>query len=59
MVERNKIYAMDCLEGMKRYLKDKEVDVVVTSPPYNIGIKYNLTLISSLHRRRTNDGYQA
>lgn len=31
---------MDCLEGMKQ-LKDKTVDVVVTSPPYNIGIKYN------------------
>lgn len=31
---------MDCLEGMKQ-LKDKSVDVVVTSPPYNIGIKYN------------------
>ncbi|XRO77574.1 DNA-methyltransferase [Methanocaldococcus sp. 10A] len=36
----NKIYCMDCLEGMKE-LKDKSVDVVVTSPPYNIGIKYN------------------
>ena len=31
---------MDCLEGMKQ-LKDKSVDVVVTSPPYNIGVKYN------------------
>ncbi len=37
----NKIYHMDCLEGMRRLLKDKEVDVVVTSPPYNLGIKYN------------------
>ncbi|CAB3288476.1 putative Site-specific DNA-methyltransferase (cytosine-N(4)-specific) [Methanocaldococcus lauensis] len=39
-MEVNKIYCMDCLEGMKK-LKDKSVDVVVTSPPYNIGIKYN------------------
>ncbi|ACV24714.1 DNA-methyltransferase [Methanocaldococcus fervens] len=39
-MEVNKIYCMDCLEGMKQ-LKDKSVDVVVTSPPYNIGIKYN------------------
>ncbi|AAB99509.1 TPA: site-specific DNA-methyltransferase [Methanocaldococcus jannaschii] len=39
-MEINKIYCMDCLEGMKQ-LKDKTVDVVVTSPPYNIGIKYN------------------
>jgi len=38
--ERNRIYVMDCLEGMRRFLEDGEVDVVVTSPPYNIGIKY-------------------
>nr|WP_202795686.1 site-specific DNA-methyltransferase [Pyrococcus yayanosii] len=37
----NKIYHMDCLKGMRELLEDKEVDVVVTSPPYNIGIKYN------------------
>jgi site-specific DNA-methyltransferase (adenine-specific) len=36
----NKIYTIDCLEGMK-YLDDGEVDVIVTSPPYNIGIKYH------------------
>ena len=32
---------MDCLEGMKSFLDDGEVDVIVTSPPYNLGIKYN------------------
>jgi site-specific DNA-methyltransferase (adenine-specific) len=32
---------MDCLEGMKQLLEDGEVDVIVTSPPYNLGIKYN------------------
>ena len=32
---------MDCLEGMRRFLGDGEVDVIVTSPPYNLGIKYN------------------
>jgi site-specific DNA-methyltransferase (adenine-specific) len=36
----NKIYAMDCLEGMK-LIKDDSIDVIVTSPPYNIGKKYN------------------
>ena len=36
----NRIYCMDCLEGMK-LLEDKSVDIVVTSPPYNIGVKYN------------------
>ena len=32
--ELNKIYAMDCLEGLKQ-LPDESVDLVVTSPPYN------------------------
>lgn len=38
--EPNKIYVMDCLEGMRKCLDDGEVDVVVTSPPYNLGVKY-------------------
>ncbi len=39
--EKNRIIVMDCLEGMKRFLEDGEVDVIVTSPPYNLGIKYS------------------
>ena len=39
--EINKIYLMDCLEGMRNLLKPEEVDVIVTSPPYNIGVRYN------------------
>ncbi|MGC8578032.1 MAG: DNA-methyltransferase [Thermoproteota archaeon] len=39
-MERNRIYVMDCLEGMK-LMEEKSVDVVVTSPPYNIGKPYN------------------
>jgi len=38
--EKNKIYCMDCIQGMRKYLDDAEVDVIVTSPPYNIGIEY-------------------
>ena len=30
----------DCIEKLK-LLEDKSVDLVVTSPPYNIGLKYN------------------
>ena len=47
--ELNKIYCMDCLEGLKK-IPDDSVDLIVTSPPYNIGIDYgeeykdNLTL---------------
>jgi site-specific DNA-methyltransferase (adenine-specific) len=32
---------MDCLRGMRNNIDDGEVDVIVTSPPYNLGIKYN------------------
>jgi len=34
------IYLGDCLEGMREHVADASVDVVVTSPPYNIGIRY-------------------
>lgn len=34
-MELNKIYCMDCLEGMKE-LEDKSVDLVLTDPPYNL-----------------------
>jgi site-specific DNA-methyltransferase (adenine-specific) len=37
---RVEIYHGDCVEGMAR-MPDKEVDVVVTSPPYNLGVKYS------------------
>ena len=39
--EKNKIYVMDCIKGINQFLDDGEVDVIVTSPPYNLGIKYN------------------
>jgi site-specific DNA-methyltransferase (adenine-specific) len=33
-------YLKDCISGIKENIKEKSVDVVVTSPPYNIGIGY-------------------
>ncbi len=30
----------DCLAGMREHLAPGSVDVVVTSPPYNLGIRY-------------------
>lgn len=30
----------DCLEGLRSHLAARSVDVVATSPPYNIGIRY-------------------
>ena len=37
---RNKIICDDCIKVMKE-MPEESVDVIVTSPPYNIGIKYN------------------
>jgi len=36
-----RLYNQDCLSGMRKYVETGSVDVVVTSPPYNIGKKYN------------------
>jgi len=37
----NNIYTMDCIKGIKK-MKEQSllVDVIVTSPPYNIGKEY-------------------
>jgi site-specific DNA-methyltransferase (adenine-specific) len=40
MIQFNQIYQMDCIQGMGM-LKEKSIDIIITSPPYNIGIKYN------------------
>ena len=40
MIELNKIYNEDCLEGMKR-IPDGFVDLTVTSPPYDNLRTYN------------------
>lgn len=37
----SKLYLGDCILGMREYVPDGSVDVVVTSPPYNLGIAYN------------------
>lgn len=36
MLEKNKIYNIDCLEGLKQ-IDDESVDLIITSPPYNLG----------------------
>jgi site-specific DNA-methyltransferase (adenine-specific) len=37
----DKIYCEDCLAGMRERLPDGCADVIVTSPPYNIGTAYD------------------
>jgi len=36
MLDVNKIYTMDCIEGMK-LLDDNSIDAIVTDPPYSLG----------------------
>ncbi len=38
-LSNSRIWNADCIRGMKK-LQPKSVDVVVTSPPYNIGARY-------------------
>jgi len=40
MLELNKIYNMDCIDGMKQ-IDDNSIDMVLTSPPYDDLRKYN------------------
>lgn len=40
MIELNKIYNMDCLEGMKK-IKSNSIDCIITDPPYCIGTTSN------------------
>ena len=38
MLELNRIYNMDCLEGM-RQIEDKSIDLILTDPPYSSGTR--------------------
>lgn len=48
MLEKNKIYCCDVLEGLKQ-LDDESVDIIITSPPYNKGVnKPNGTILVNI-----------
>jgi len=36
-----KLYLQDCVQGLREHARPKAVSVIVTSPPYNLGIKYS------------------
>ena len=36
MLELNKLYCMDCMEGMKDF-PDGYFDLAIVDPPYNVG----------------------
>lgn len=35
MLNKNEVYMMDCIEGMK-LLEDNSIDIIVADPPYNL-----------------------
>ena len=35
-LKMNELYNMDCMEGMKE-IPDESIDLIITSPPYNLG----------------------
>jgi len=45
MKKKNKllgvIHNKDCISFMKKHIPDNKIDLVVTSPPYNVGIDYD------------------
>jgi len=40
MLELNKLYNMDCMEGMKQF-PDKYFDLILCDPPYGVDLKYS------------------
>ena len=39
MLQLNNIYNMDCIDGLNN-IDDDSIYLIVTSPPYNIGLQY-------------------
>lgn len=52
-MELNKIYNMDCLEGMKQ-IPDKSIDLIVTDPPYGKKADKGTNGFGSAKNRRYN-----
>jgi len=40
-METNIIYDIDCIKGMNEVIPKNSIDIIITSPPYNIGVNYN------------------
>jgi len=47
-MEINKLYNMDCIEGMNQ-LPDNYVDLILTDPPYNTGMTHEI------NKRKSNE----
>jgi site-specific DNA-methyltransferase (adenine-specific) len=53
-LELNRIYQMDCIEGM-RLLPDDSVDLIVTDPPYLMNYRSNRRVKNEKFKHITND----
>lgn len=40
-MELNKIYNTDCVKGMRDNIPNNSIDLIITSPPYNLGKKHH------------------
>lgn len=51
-LDLNKVYCMDCFEGLKM-LPDNSIDLIITDPPYGIGIAKNGSVGGGSFRGKT------
>ena len=49
MIELNKIYNESCLDTLSK-IKDNEIDLVITSPPYNLNTRLSAKSIKNKER---------
>lgn len=41
IMKLNEIYELDCIDAMNNKMEENSVDIIITSPPYNIGVNYS------------------
>lgn len=56
MLEMNKIYCMDCLEGLKE-IPDNSIDLIITSPPYNQNLTTQNTSMKLYEDNKSDEEY--
>lgn len=54
MIELNRIYNEDCIEGMRK-IPDKSVDLIVTDPPYLMNYRSNRRVANAKFKHIAND----
>jgi len=52
MLELNKIYNMDCMDGMKKF-PDNYFEIAIVDPPYGIGKNWNKDTASKFYKHKS------